>query len=149
VKVSRPRVPLAVMGAIAVGGAAGTCGRAAVALALPAPTSAFPWATFVVNLSGSFVLGVVMVLVLERFSATRLVRPLLATGLCGAFTTFSSLVTQVDLLVRAGRAGLGAIYLIVSTCGGIAAVLAGSATGRRMPLGRLPLIRRTPERTTD
>jgi len=145
-RLARPRAPLAVLGAIALGGAAGTCARAALGLALPASTSSFPWAILVVNLSGSLLLGLVMVLVLERFSATRLIRPLLATGLCGAYTTFSSFVTEIDLLVRAGRPALAAAYLVASVVGGLAAVVVGTSAGRRLPLGRLPLVRRRPER---
>lgn len=125
---------LPILAAVAVGGIAGTCARAAVAQAWPTVPGRFPWGTFAVNLGGSFLLGLIMVLLLERLQPHRLVRPLLATGVCGAFTTFSTLVVEADLLVRAGDAGLAAGYLAATLVGGLAALVAGSAAGRRLPI---------------
>lgn len=128
-----PRVHPGTLVAIAVGGAAGTCARVAVADALPAATGRFPWATFAVNVGGTLLLGFVMELVLERLPPTRLVRPLLATGVCGAFTTFSTLVTELDLQLRAGRVGLAATYLGATLACGLAAAVVGMMVARTIP----------------
>ena len=63
----------------------------------------FPWATFWTNVSGSLVLGFLLVLVIHRFPPTRFVRPFFATGFLGAFTTFSTFAVETDLLVALRR----------------------------------------------
>ena len=50
----------------------------------------FPWAIFAVNVSGSFVLGLLMVYVLDVWPPRRFLRPFLAVGLIGGYTTFST-----------------------------------------------------------
>ncbi len=131
------RLHPATFAAIAAGGALGTCARVAIADALPAPVGRFPWATFTANVSGSFVLGFVMVVVLDRLGPTRLVRPLLATGLCGAYTTFSTLATELVLELRAGDVAMAAGYLGASLAAGLAAVTLGTTLARALP-GREP-----------
>lgn len=133
---SRMRFLPVVLTAIATGGALGTCARVWVTQDLLESSSRFPWATFTVNVTGSFVLGFMMILVLDRLPPTRLVRPLLATGVCGAYTTFSTLVTGVDLLVRADRILIAVLYVVSSVADGLVAVVGGMGLARRIPLGR-------------
>lgn len=122
-----------ILAAIALGGSLGACARAGLGVAFPEHAHRFPWTTFAVNLSGSLVLGVVLVLVLERSRPTQYLRPFLATGFIGAYTTFSTFVVGVDQLVRAGEVGMAAAYLLGSLGGGLAAAWLGVAAGRLLP----------------
>jgi CrcB protein len=127
--------PLVRAAAIACGGALGTLARYGVARALVPPTLGFPWDTFLVNVAGSFVLGVIVVLVVERWSPTRYVRPFVAIGFCGGFTTFSTMVVQAAQLGQHHRVGVAAIYLLASLAAGLVAAAAGmgAARGRLLP----------------
>ncbi len=118
------------LGAVALGGAAGTAARAAIAQALPTAMGAFPWATLAVNVSGSFVLGLVIALAVERAAPQRYLRPLVGTGFCGGFTTFSTFAVETDSLVRAGRFAVALGYALVSVAAGLIAVWVGSRIAR-------------------
>jgi CrcB protein len=108
-----------VLAVVAVGGAAGTLLRLAVARALPSGPSAFPWNTLLVNLVGSLILGFIVVTAFERAAPTRYFRPLIGTGFCGGLTTFSTFAVEMVLLIRAGRVGVAALYGAVSLIVGI------------------------------
>jgi CrcB protein len=121
---------------IALGGAAGTLGRVELTRLIPTTTNGFPWPTFAANITGSFVIGLVIVIVLDRMAPTRYVRPLIGTGFCGGLTTFSTLVVEIDLLVKAGHAALAVGYLAASLAAGMVAVWAGMALARVPAAGR-------------
>ena len=91
-----------VLAVIALGGMLGAAARFKLAEALPTEEGHFPWATFWTNLSGSFLLGFLLILLLERFPPTRYVRPFLATGILGAFTTMSTYTVETALLIKDG-----------------------------------------------
>jgi len=118
--------------AIACGGALGALARIAIAQALPPSTGHWPWATFAVNIAGALMLGYFVTRLQERLPVSTLRRPLLATGLCGAFTTFSTV--QIELLRMADRHayGLAAGYLVASVLGGYLAVFGTSALVRKV-----------------
>src|SRR5438132_1567613 len=97
---TRGRPDLAVLAMVAIGGMAGASARYAVNRAIPTPAGGFPWATFWINVSGSFLLGLLLVLILERFRTSRLLRPLLGSGVLGAFTTMSTYQVETALLVK-------------------------------------------------
>jgi CrcB protein len=120
-----------VLAAVAVGGVFGALAREALLTALPTQPGRFPWGTFWVNVSGSFVLGFLLVLLAERFPRAHLARPMLATGVLGAYTTFSTLTMEAVLLARDHHALVGAIDVVVSLAAGLAAVLAGLVLARR------------------
>jgi fluoride exporter len=84
-----------------------------------------------VNIAGALMLGYLVTRLQERLTVSKLGRPLLATGLCGAFTTFSTM--QIELLRMTDRHayGLAAGYLIASVLGGYVAVSLSSAAVRR------------------
>lgn len=90
---------------------------------------AFPWATFVVNVSGSFLIGLFYALS-AHFNLPPEVRLLLTTGLCGGFTTFSTFSNDSLLLLKQGFYGLFFAYVLLSVMLGIAATLAGAACAR-------------------
>ena len=122
-----------VLAVIALGGMLGASARYGIAQWLPTAHNGFPWATFWTNLSGSFLLGLLLVLLLERFPPTRLVRPFLATGILGAFTTMSTYEVETALLIKNGHAATGLIYGLGSLIAGLALAYAGSLAGRLTP----------------
>jgi CrcB protein len=130
-----PEAPLRVT-AIAVGGALGTLARYGVDRTLVPSPLGFPWPTFVVNVAGSFLLGLIMTLVIERWPPTRFVRPFAAIGFCGGFTTFSTLAVESAQRAQHGRVGLAATYVLVSLLAGMLAAGLGMtlARGRFWPL---------------
>jgi fluoride exporter len=121
--------------AIGIGGALGTLARYGADRVLPTGTTDFPWSTFLVNIVGSFVLGAVLTLVVERWSPTRFVRPFAAIGFCGGFTTFSTFAVEIVQRTQHGRIGLAAAYLLLSLVLGFAAATAGIAVVRGRVLG--------------
>lgn len=102
---------LPVLGAIALGGGLGALARYGLTVALPTPPGHFPWATFVTNVSGCFLIGVLMVLVTEVWTAHRLVRPFLGVGVLGGFTTYSTYAVEFHGLLRPGTVGVAFLYL--------------------------------------
>ena len=123
------------LAAIGVGGALGTLARYAFERGVVADPAGIPWATLSVNVIGSFVLGVVVTLVTERWPRDRFLRPLVAVGFCGGFTTFSTFAVEIDQRVRHGHTGVALAYLAASLLAGIGAALAGItlARGRVLP----------------
>lgn len=77
---------------VALGGALGALARFGVGTWVYArlPNSSFPWGTFVINATGSFILGLVATLLAERFLTHPNIRPLVTIGFVGAYTTFST-----------------------------------------------------------
>jgi CrcB protein len=120
------RPSLQVYVAVAVGGAAGGYLRVGLSL-LPWTGSAasWPWVTFAVNASGTFVLAFTVALLHARGRSTSLVRPLVGVGFCGALTTFSTLQLEVFRMLRADQWLLAAGYLGASMLAGVAAAYAG------------------------
>jgi fluoride exporter len=120
-----------VLVAVGSGGALGAVARYELTLAAPVSRAAFPWTTWGINLTGSFVLGVIATLVLERWPPTRYVRPFVGIGICGGYTTWSTFMTETVLLARGHRPGLAAAYIAASVTGGLAAAYAGIRAARR------------------
>jgi CrcB protein len=120
----------AVLGAIALGGALGAPARYGVAQLVHASPHTFPWATFWTNISGSFALGLILALLLERFPPSRFVRPFVATGFLGAYTTYSTFAVESVLLAKDGRAGLALAYAAASLMGGFLMAWVGIWTAR-------------------
>ncbi|MFI7278063.1 fluoride efflux transporter CrcB [Streptomyces sp. NPDC049879] len=128
-----------VLAAIAVGGAIGACARYGAGLLWPVRSGAFPWTTFAVNLTGCAAMGVLMVLVTERFTTHRLLRPFLGTGVLGGYTTFSTYATDARHLLSDGHTVTAVLYLAATVTGAVAAVLAAARLTRRLaglPSGR-------------
>lgn len=130
-----PELPLRVV-AIAAGGSLGTLARYGVDRALASGGPGFPWATLVVNVTGSLILGLVVTLAAERWKPNRLVRPFAVIGFCGGFTTFSTMMVEVAQHGQHGRVGTAGAYLVASLVAGPAAVVIGMALarGRFLPL---------------
>ena len=131
-----PSLRPGVLVAVLVGGCIGGLARVAVTTAWPTASGAFPWSTFVVNSSGAFLLAFLLVLLTEILPPTTYVRPLLATGFCGAFTTFSAITVSSDQLLAHGHATIGAVYLLGSFVAGLVSAAAGLIAGRALAAGR-------------
>ncbi len=101
-------------------------------LLFPEPAGRFPWTTLAINVSGSFLLGAVLIVLLERFGPSRLPRPFIATGFIGAFTTFSTLTVDTTVLIKDGHQLTAAAYLLATVAGGLVAAWSGMAAGRLM-----------------
>lgn len=117
--------------AVFLGGGTGSLLRYCVQTALHEriiPYS-FPWATFTVNILGSFLIGLFYTLS-ARFNLSTEVRMLLTTGLCGGFTTFSTFSNDGVIMIKQGFCGLFLLYTLLSVATGVAAAFAGGAAGR-------------------
>jgi len=111
--------------AVAVGGAAGALARYGLALALPPVPGQFPLATFLTNVIGGLLIGVLIVLLTETFTAHPLLRPLLVTGVLGGFTTFSTYAVDVQHLLAAHAIGVALGYLFGTLVSALAATWGG------------------------
>jgi CrcB protein len=134
---SRQRRP-AELAAVAAGGALGAPARYGIALAVTVTPGTFPWGTFWINISGSFTIGLLLAVLLARYPADRFVRPFLATGFLGAYTTYSTFAVETDLLVRNGHGSLAAGYVAASFLGGLAAAWSGLLAGRTVAAAARP-----------
>jgi fluoride exporter len=92
--------------------------------------SPFPWGTFVVNMSGAFLLGLVMTLMTEQLTTASWLRSALTIGLLGAYTTFSTLSYETYRLLEDGALGLAAANMLGSMAAGLLAVYLGVVTAR-------------------
>jgi CrcB protein len=130
-----PRLDARELAAIFAGGAAGGLLRAALAEGLPHEAGRWPWATFAVNIVGALLLGYFVTRLDERLPPSLYGRPLLATGLCGALTTFSTMMVEVLRMIDGGHRALATAYAAASILCGLAAVFASTKLVRRARLG--------------
>jgi CrcB protein len=119
------------LAAIAAGGAMGSLGRYGVARALPDEPGGFPWATFLVNVSGSLAMGVLFVWVLTMSRPHPWLRPFLGVGVLGGWTTFSTYALESRALVASGHGATALAYALGSLLLGLGAVGAGVSLGER------------------
>ena len=115
--------------AIFAGGCLGGLARYAAVRAWPVRLGAFPWATLAVNLTGALMLAVILVFAGQVWQS-RYARPLLGTGFCGAFTTFSAVVVDADRLFAHGAPGVAVSYLAASFAGGLVIAFGGVVLAR-------------------
>jgi CrcB protein len=121
--------------AILAGGAVGALARAGLAEAFSADAGQWPWGTFVANQLGALLLAWLATELTEVVVPTRLWRPLLGTGFCGALTTFSAFQVETIQLARHDRPGVAALYAAVSIAVGMACAVAGTVYARRKAYG--------------
>jgi CrcB protein len=120
------------LAAVFAGGVVGALARAGLSQALPHGAHEWPWATFAVNVVGAFMLGYFATRLQERLPLSAYRRPFLATGLCGALTTFSTVQVELLRMLDGDRYGLAAGYAAASVVAGFAAVWAATAITRRV-----------------
>jgi CrcB protein len=116
---------------IAIGGATGALARYVLdTLISERAGGLFPWGTLVVNVSGSFVLGVLYALTVERGVLPPEARAALLIGFLGAYTTFSTFMLESFRLVEEEAYMAALVNTAGSVVLGFAAVVAGIAIGR-------------------
>ncbi|MBI1854189.1 MAG: fluoride efflux transporter CrcB [Planctomycetes bacterium] len=119
-------------GLVALGGCLGSLARYLIGDLLSRRLdSGFPWTTWVINVTGSFVLGLLVVLISERTLDPRW-RLFLGIGFCGAYTTFSTFELETQTLVADGQwlRAFGNVVLSVGV--GFGALLLGMALGKKL-----------------
>ena len=118
--------------AAALGGALGALAHWGVAEALPREPGGWPWATLLVNVVGCLALGLLIGRVFDRSPGPSWLRPFLATGVLGGFTTYSAFAVETVQLAEDGRVGTAAGYVLASVAGGVLAAALGERA-RRVP----------------
>jgi fluoride exporter len=118
--------------AVAVGGALGCVARLLIStLFVQRFGAGFPYGTLFINVTGSFLIGFVIELSQTRaFGVTPLVRLMLATGVLGGYTTFSSFSYETFTLASEGNRSLSLLYAGGSVVLGVAAYIAGTILAR-------------------
>ena len=110
---------------VAVAGAAGALARWGLSSAIGQRFPGFPWGTPIINVSGSFLLGLLFVVLTERTASSPTLRLTLTTGLMGAYTTFSTFSYETVRLVEEGAFLEAALNVVTSLGVGLPAAAAG------------------------
>ena len=92
--------------------------------------TAFPYGTLLINITGSFIMGLVAAYFAFKGDASQSWRLFLTTGILGGYTTFSAFSLDVALLYERGEVGLAALYVVASVALSIAGLFAGLALVR-------------------
>jgi CrcB protein len=87
----------------------------------------FPAGTLVINLTGSFLLGLIVRSALQSTAVSPEMRALLTTGFCGGYTTFSTFSYETAVLLEDGEYGRAGLYAGASVLGALVATFAGFA----------------------
>ena len=118
---------------VALGGAIGSALRFGVNLAAPRLLgNEFPWATFTVNIVGSFLMGLFAAVLAEKFADQPDLRLFLTTGVLGGFTTFSAFSLDIFGLMQRGENSLALVYALASVVLSILAVFGGFMVSRAL-----------------
>lgn len=126
-----PDVDRRELAAIFGGGAVGALARAGISQLFPSSPSSWPWAVFVINITGAFILGYFVTQLQERLPLSTYRRPFIGTGFCGAYTTFSTMQLELLNMVRDHEYGLAAGYAGASIVLGYLALFTSTALVRR------------------
>lgn len=111
---------------VALGGALGSVARFWISRLMESmPASAFPWATLVVNITGSFLIGILFVAIIERAMLAADLRYLLMIGLLGGFTTYSAFSLETILMLDRGQLLFASGYVLATVMGCLVAVWSG------------------------
>jgi fluoride exporter len=118
---------------VALGGALGASARYGLDRFIEARSFAvFPWATFTINLSGCFLIGVIGESLVDRHHLPAWLRVGLVVGVIGGYTTFSTFEQETLTLVEARDLAVALAYVLGSVAAGIVAVYAGVLLGRTL-----------------
>ena len=114
---------------VLMGGGVGSLVRYLVARAITQrfPNANFAWGTFIINVTGSFLIGLLMTLIVERLRLPHLWQLTVVVGFLGGYTTFSSFEYDAYLSTRSGHAPIALLYLVASVVAGYAAVWLGAS----------------------
>lgn len=112
---------------VITGGTAGALARYGLSTILPSP-GGWPLPTLIINVAGAFLLGALLEALIRRgpdAGRLQVIRLLAGTGFLGAFTTYSTLALETNILLGAGRTADALIYVAVTLLGGAAATVSG------------------------
>ncbi len=122
---------LSKISAVAVGGALGAVTRHLINVSpLASVFEKFPLPTLVINVSGSFLIGFLLILLTDRFDVSETLRLAVVVGFLGAFTTFSTFEMEIYGLASNRDYLTNLLYLLLSVVGGFVAVLVGVRLAR-------------------
>jgi CrcB protein len=125
-----------VLAAVLVGGMAGALARVWIGEHFASGAGDWPWATFAINVSGTFALACLATHLRERQAVSVYRLPLLGTGFCGAYTTFSTMSVETVRIIDRHGYGLAVGYGLASVAAGLLAISAGAVLARRMAVIR-------------
>lgn len=108
---------------VGLGGALGSMLRFGITQLLP--QKPLPWATLLINCSGSFLIGCIAAYALRNQQFDAQWKLFLATGICGGFTTFSAFSLENVQLLQSGKISLLTTYVLLSLAGGMGAAFLG------------------------
>ena len=112
--------------AVALGGAAGSVARYLVGVGSGKVFGLeFPWGTLIINIAGSFLIGVFAELFALKWNLSQAAQAFLTVGICGGFTTFSTFSLDAYLLMQRGEWWPAAAYVVASVALSIGALVAG------------------------
>jgi len=118
---------------IAIGGAFGAVARYLINVSpLSSVFDKFPLPTFVINITGSFLIGFLMIVFADKMEVSENLRMAIIVGFLGAFTTFSTFEMEIFGLMRERQLLIAFPYLFLSVMIGFFGVMAGVALGRRV-----------------
>lgn len=114
---------------VAIGGGVGSLVRYLIGRVITQlhPNSFFAWGTFCINVTGSFLIGLLMTLLVEKLRVPHYWQLTLVVGFLGGYTTFSSFEYDALLAARNGHALVCVLYLVGSVVAGYGAVWLGSS----------------------
>ena len=114
------------LAAIFIGGFVGAMARAGLAQALVVRAGQWPWATFIVNIAASLALGYLVTRLEEGLPSFLYRHAFLTSGICGALSTFSTMMLELVRMIDGAHWALAIGYTTASLTGGLAAVFAMS-----------------------
>ncbi len=117
--------------AVAAGGAIGATGRLLIGrMMLNLMGPGYPWGTFAVNILGSFLIGLFVELLAQKFTLSHQWQLFLIVGVLGGFTTFSAFSLEVGLMLQKDQFSTAAVYALGSVFLGLVALFAGIYAGK-------------------
>jgi CrcB protein len=129
-----PRLDFRELASIFVGGAAGAALRVELTNQYPSAPTRWPWAVFAINISGTVLLGYVITRLQDRLPISTYRRPLVGTGFCGAYTTFSTMQLELLKMLDHRCYVLASGYAIASITAGYLAIFSSTVLARRIRL---------------
>lgn len=120
--------------AVAIGGAIGSVARYLVGIASGRLFGLdFPWGTLIINVTGSFLIGVFVALFATKWDLPQVARIFLTVGICGGYTTFSTFSLDAWYLVERGQTFASGAYMIASVVLSVGALVAALHIVRALP----------------
>jgi CrcB protein len=117
---------------VAAGGAIGAAARYGLSLLFFKTLAPFPFATFFINITGSFLIGFLFVFFSDRLDVNENLRLALTIGFLGAYTTFSTFEFETFMLMRERQLTMAILYVSLSFSVGLIGVAAGFWFGRKI-----------------